>query len=73
MANRPDSSDLLPTLRVPTLIIVGEEDPITPPPDAERMANAIPGAKLVRIANAAHLSNFEQAETFNEAVQNHLK
>jgi pimeloyl-ACP methyl ester carboxylesterase len=73
MATRPDSSALLPTLRVPTLIVVGEEDAITPPADAERMANAIPNAKLVRIANAAHLSNYEQADAFNAAVQNHLK
>ena len=68
MANRPDSSSLLPTLRVPTLIVVGEEDAITPPADAERMAKAIPGATLVCLPNAAHLSNFEQAEAFNTAV-----
>ncbi|HJQ38172.1 MAG TPA: alpha/beta fold hydrolase, partial [Thermoanaerobaculia bacterium] len=71
MANRPDSSALLPTLRVPTLVVVGEEDAITPPADAERMAKAIPNATLVRIPNAAHLSNYEQADVFNAAVQNH--
>jgi 3-oxoadipate enol-lactonase len=68
MADRPDSSSLLPGIRVPTTIVVGEQDTITPPNDAERMAAAIPGARLVRIANAAHLSNYEQPEAFNAAI-----
>ena len=70
MAERPDSSALLPTVDVPTLIVVGEEDPVTPPSDAERMAAAIPNARLVKLANAAHLSNVEQADAFNEAIRN---
>jgi pimeloyl-ACP methyl ester carboxylesterase len=69
MAERPDSSPLLPSITVPTLIVVGEEDTITPPSDAERMASAIPGARLVKLANAAHLSNVEQAAAFNDAVE----
>lgn len=68
MANRSDSSDLLPNVAVPTLVIVGEEDTITPPSDAERMARAIPNAKLFRIPRAAHLSNFEKYGEFNAAV-----
>ncbi|HEV7242607.1 MAG TPA: alpha/beta fold hydrolase [Thermoanaerobaculia bacterium] len=68
MAARPDSSSLLPTIRVPTLVVVGEEDPITPPKDAERMASTIPNAKLVKLARAAHLSNVERATEFNAAV-----
>lgn len=73
MAGRPDSSELLPGIAVPTLIVVGEQDPITPPADAERMAKAIPNARLVTIPNAAHLSNFEQSEAFNEAAAAFLK
>lgn len=69
MATRPDSSPLLPTINVPTLVIVGEQDAITPPADAERMAAAIPDSRLVKIANAGHLSNFEQPEAFNAAVE----
>jgi 3-oxoadipate enol-lactonase len=69
MANRPDSSALLSTLDIPVLVAVGEEDPITPPADAERMAKLPPNAQLLRIANAAHLSNYEQAATFNRAVE----
>lgn len=69
IAKRPDSSSLLPGISVPTTVIVGEEDTITPPSDAERMAAAIPGARLVRIANAAHLSNYEQPEAFHAALK----
>lgn len=69
MAARPDSSSLLPSIAVPTTIVVGEEDTITPPSDAERMARAIPNARLVRLAGAAHLSNYEKAEEFNLGVR----
>jgi 3-oxoadipate enol-lactonase len=68
MATRPDSTPLLRDIGVPTLILVGEEDPITPPADAERMAAAIPAARLVRIPGAAHLSNYEKAAEVNRAV-----
>lgn len=68
MARRGDSSDLLPRIEVPTLVVVGREDAIAPPSDAERMRNAIPGAELVLIENAAHLSNFERPEEFNRAA-----
>ena len=69
MATRPDSSSLLPSIDVPALVIVGEEDTITPPADAERMANAIPNARLVRIAGAGHLSNFEKPDEVNAAIE----
>lgn len=68
MAERPDSSSLLPAIAVPTLVVVGDHDAITPPSDAERMARLIPSARLVKIAGAAHLSNLERAEEFNAAV-----
>jgi 3-oxoadipate enol-lactonase len=68
IAERPDSSDLLPKITAPTLIVVGAEDTITPPADAERMAKAMPHATLVKLAGAAHLSNFEKWEEFNAAV-----
>jgi 3-oxoadipate enol-lactonase len=68
MASRQDSSDLLPAIDVPTLIVVGEEDTITPVADAERMASKIRGARLVKIPKAAHMANYEQAEIFNAAI-----
>ena len=68
MAERPDSTDVMGRIHVPTLVVVGDADSITPPEDAQRMAKAIPGAKLVTIRGGAHLSNFEQPRQFNEAV-----
>jgi pimeloyl-ACP methyl ester carboxylesterase len=68
MAGRPDSTATLPLIRVPTLILVGEDDTITPPSDAERMTAAIAGARLVRIAGAAHASVFEKPVEANRAV-----
>ena len=68
MAARADSSPLLP--RLPrALVIVGEEDAITPPSDSARMAAAIPDACLVTIAGAAHLANYERADEVNAAVE----
>ncbi|MGH9811813.1 MAG: alpha/beta fold hydrolase [Candidatus Acidiferrales bacterium] len=72
MAARPASFDLLPTIKCPTLIIVGELDGLTPPADSEAMAKAIPGSTLVRIAEAGHLSNLEQPEEFNSALSGFL-
>jgi len=72
MAERPDSSDLLPRLNVPALVVVGEQDTITPPADAERMSRALPNAKLVKVGSAAHLSNVEQDDEFNRAVSQWL-
>ena len=69
MADRPDSSGLLPGITVPTLIVVGEKDAITPSADAERMAQAIPNATLVRVSDAAHLANLEKADDVNRAVR----
>lgn len=68
MATRPDSSAMLPAITVPTLVIAGEEDPIIPMKDAEAMAAAIPNAKLVKIAGAAHVPNVEKADEVNAAI-----
>jgi len=68
MAERPDSIPLLPQITCPTQIIVGELDQATPPSDAKLMAEKIPGARLTIIPSAAHLSNLEQPEAFNQIV-----
>ncbi len=68
MAQRPDATPLLPTIAVPTLILVGESDALTPPAEAERMAAAIPGARLTVIPQAGHLSPLENARAVNRAV-----
>lgn len=65
---RPDSTPLLASIHVPTLIVVGEEDAVTPPAASEAMQRAIGGSQLVRIPHAGHLSNMEQPELFNAAL-----
>ncbi len=68
MAERPDSVTLLKEITCPTQIIVGEQDLPTPPADAKLMADHIPGACLTIIPRAAHLSNLEQPDLFNETI-----
>jgi len=68
LRDRPDATPELSKIKVPTLIIVGEEDAVTPPALSEAMAAAIPGSKLVRIPGAGHLSNVENPAAFNTAV-----
>ncbi len=66
MRDRPDSTGLLAGLKgLPTLVVVGAEDVLTPPREAEVMAKAIPGAKLAIIPDAGHLAPIEQPEAFN--------
>jgi pimeloyl-ACP methyl ester carboxylesterase len=59
---RVDSRPLLPAIRCPTLVLVGEQDAATPPALSEEMAAAIPGARLVTIPTCGHLSTMEQPE-----------
>ena len=68
MMHRPDSMPLLANVTVPTLVITGEEDEMIPVDESRRMAAAIKDAKLVIIPGAGHLSNLEQPEAFNSAV-----
>ena len=69
MAERPDSTATLSQITCPTLVLVGDQDPITPPADAQLMANTIRNAQLETIPNAAHLTPIEQPEAFNRAVR----
>jgi pimeloyl-ACP methyl ester carboxylesterase len=68
MLDRPDSAPLLASIRVPTLVLVGDEDTMTPPSESERMHDGIAGSTLVRIPRAGHLSNLEDPAAFNAAV-----
>jgi 3-oxoadipate enol-lactonase len=69
MRDRPDSTPLLGAIAVPTLIIVGQEDALTPPAESEGMQAAIPRATLVQLPRAGHLSNLETPDAFNAAVR----
>lgn len=69
MAERPDSRPDLPDIDVPTTVIVGSADALTPPSMSEPMAEAIPGATLVVLEGAGHLSNLEDPERFTDALR----
>jgi 3-oxoadipate enol-lactonase len=69
MRDRPDSTPLLPELAgLPTLVIVGDEDEVTPPAVASAMAGAIPGASLVVIRSAGHLAPVERPAEVTDAL-----
>ena len=64
LLDRDDYTALLPEIRCPTLVVVGEADAITPVPMVQRMAQAIPGARFEVIADSGHLTTLERpAET----------
>ena len=74
MRERPDSTPLLETLTgVPTLVLVGAEDMITPPVIAQGMAAAIPGARLMEIPGAGHLPCVEQPVPTTRAILKFLQ
>lgn len=73
LRDRPDATAGLEAIAVPTLVIVGEHDAITPPEFAIRMADRIPNARLVIIPGAGHLSNLEAPDAFNRAVSAFVK
>jgi 3-oxoadipate enol-lactonase len=65
---RAESQKRLHEIAVPTHVMVGAEDRLTPPSTAREIANTIPGARLTVIADAGHLVNIEQPAAFNEAA-----
>ena len=72
LRDRPDATPNLKDIAVPTLVIVGREDALTPPAFADKLTAGIPGARLVVLEKAGHLSNLEQPEGFNDAVRTFL-
>ncbi len=73
MAIRPDSTALLSHIKVPTLVIVGEHDAISPPDEMETIAKAIPGAEFLQVPAAGHMAPLEQPEPVNEAIAQFLE
>jgi 3-oxoadipate enol-lactonase len=67
-----DLRELITTIRVPTLIIVGEDDPATPPAKAAEIHARIPGSQLEVLPDAAHLLNIEQDVVFDAALMSLL-
>jgi pimeloyl-ACP methyl ester carboxylesterase len=68
MARRPDSTPTLAAITCPALVVVGEQDGLTPPAESEKMAAAIKGARLVKIPGAGHLPCIESPEPFTKAL-----
>jgi pimeloyl-ACP methyl ester carboxylesterase len=64
-----DTRDLLPRIRVPTLLLWGAEDRRSPVSVAEQMRAAIPGARLEVMPGTGHVSSFERPEAFNRHVR----
>lgn len=73
MATRTDTTEGLPKIKVPTLILVGAEDKVTPLADAQAMNKAIPRSRLHVIPKAGHLSNLENPAEFNSRLSEFLK
>ncbi|ALK09376.1 alpha/beta fold hydrolase [Blastochloris viridis] len=65
---RVDSRPTLPTITVPTLVLVGADDQLTPPDLAREMAAAIPKADLVMVPGSGHLSTLEKPDAVNAAL-----
>lgn len=68
IAARPDSRPMLPSIRCPTLVLVGAQDEPTPPHLAEEIAAGIPGARLVKVPECGHLSTIERPEAVTKAL-----
>ena len=69
MARRADRTDMLSSITVPTLVMVGEEDGLTPPEVGEHMAQLIPGAELAVIPGSGHLPPIETPPAVNQALR----
>jgi pimeloyl-ACP methyl ester carboxylesterase len=72
MAERPDSRPILPEIDVPTTVVASDGDQLIPADVTAAVADAVPGAELVRLEGAGHLSNLEHAEGFNRALRDLL-
>lgn len=73
MRDRPDSRPQLPTIDVPTLVVVGRDDQLIPVSAARAMSEAIPGAQLTRVAHAGHLAPLEQPVATSRVIAEFLE
>jgi len=73
LAARTDTTSALGSISVPTLLIGGEQDTLTPPADLQHMHDRIRGSEIHILPHAAHLSNLENAPAFNDVLIKFLK
>ena len=71
--SRPDSRELLREINVPTLVVGGSDDTLTPPELSQEMSDGIPGADLVVIEDCGHLSTIERPQAVNDAIRSFLE
>lgn len=72
MAGRTETTESLSKINIPTLILVGEHDIVTPPSAAKNMHDRIRNSRLHVLDNAAHMSNLENPKVFNEHLMEFL-
>lgn len=72
MMARPDSTADLARMSIPALVVVGDQDEVTPPAEAERMQTRLPRARLAVIPGAGHLANLERPHEFSQALHDFL-
>lgn len=72
MAERPDSTELLPRIAVPVLLMAGTDDRITPPDEMRQLAELIPDAEFVEIPEAGHMAPMENPDAVNAAIKRFL-
>ena len=74
LAERPDSTELLPRIDLPTLVVAGKDDErVTPPEVVRKIAEGIKGSRYVELEDSAHLPPFENPEGFNRALLDFLR
>ena len=72
MALRPDMTKELPNIDVPTLVICGEHDVISPPDEMRSIADKLPNATFVESAGSGHMSPLEAPAAVNAAIRDFL-
>lgn len=72
LLNRPDAEPLLPSIRVPTLLLSGSVDTWSPLSQHVHMQRMIPGSILVEVADAGHMAPIEQPDAVASALREHL-
>jgi len=73
MATRTDTTELLQGIKIPTLVICGSEDKLTPPTVMKPMADKISGSEFVLVDGAGHMAPIEKADFVNEKIADFLK
>lgn len=73
MMDRPDSRELLPNLGIPALVVVGEEDTLTPPDHAREMTRLLSDAELVVIPGVGHTPSLEAPDATAKAIEEYIR